>query len=85
MANLKAPKRGSFRASNCHRDRLRSARRPNAIAIRRDARRDEPMGSDRGRSSDIVRGWKDELLALLFACCHPALDDARARRSHWQR
>jgi RNA polymerase sigma-70 factor (ECF subfamily) len=23
---------------------------------------------------EVVRGWKDELLRLLFACCHPALE-----------
>jgi hypothetical protein len=23
---------------------------------------------------DVARGWKDELLAFLFACCHPALE-----------
>jgi RNA polymerase sigma-70 factor (ECF subfamily) len=27
---------------------------------------------------DIARGWKDELLALVFACCHPALDDGES-------
>ncbi|HEY4238931.1 MAG TPA: sigma-70 family RNA polymerase sigma factor [Kofleriaceae bacterium] len=26
----------------------------------------------------IGRGWKDELLALIFACCDPALDDGEA-------
>jgi hypothetical protein len=23
---------------------------------------------------DVLRGWKDDLLRLLFACCHPALE-----------
>ena len=23
---------------------------------------------------EIARGWKDDLLRLLFACCHPSLD-----------
>src|SRR5262249_14925902 len=27
---------------------------------------------------DIARGWKDELLALVFACCHPALDEGES-------
>ena len=25
-------------------------------------------------TQEIVDGWKDELLRLLFACCHPALE-----------
>jgi RNA polymerase sigma-70 factor (ECF subfamily) len=28
--------------------------------------------------ADIARGWKDELLALLFACCHPCLEPGEA-------
>lgn len=27
---------------------------------------------------DVARGWKDELLRLLFACCHPALDEGES-------
>jgi RNA polymerase sigma-70 factor (ECF subfamily) len=27
---------------------------------------------------EIVRGWKDELLRLLFACCHPSLDEGES-------
>ena len=27
---------------------------------------------------EIARGWKDELLRLLFACCHPALEEGES-------
>lgn len=27
---------------------------------------------------DVARGWKDELLRLLFACCHPTLDEGES-------
>jgi RNA polymerase sigma-70 factor (ECF subfamily) len=62
-------------AANAHRDRLRRARRE---------QRHEDALEALGQMSpwvrmaigepEIVRGWKDDLLRLLFACCHPALD-----------
>jgi RNA polymerase sigma-70 factor, ECF subfamily len=62
-------------ATNRHRDRLRRARR--------EARDQDALTALHGMSPwvrvamahlDVARGWKDELLGLLFACCHPALE-----------
>lgn len=66
-------------ASNCHRDRLRRAHR---VERDRDAVEMLAEMSPWVRIAlghpDIVRGWKDEMLALLFACCHPSLDDGES-------
>jgi RNA polymerase sigma-70 factor (ECF subfamily) len=62
-------------ATNAHRDRLRRARRQE---LREDALETLAQMSPWARSAigevEIARGWKDELLRLLFACCHPALE-----------
>ena len=62
-------------ASNCYRDRLRRAQRVerhrDAVAVLAEM---NPWIRIAVGHPDIARGWKDELLALVFACCHPALD-----------
>ena len=66
-------------AANCYRDRLRSARRE---ATREDVLSTLAEMSPWARialaDADVARGWKDELLMLLFACCHPALDSGES-------
>lgn len=66
-------------ANNCHRDRLRRAQRAcrhrDAVAVLGEM---SPWVRIALGEPDIVAGWKDELLALVFACCHPALDDGES-------
>lgn len=66
-------------ASNCHRDRLRRSQR---VERHRDAvaalGEMSPWVRIALGDADIARGWKDELLGLVFACCHPALDDGES-------
>lgn len=61
-------------ARNAHRDRARRARR--------EVLRGEPLEELAQMSPwvrmavgepEVARGWKDDLLRLLFACCHPSL------------
>jgi RNA polymerase sigma-70 factor (ECF subfamily) len=61
-------------AANSHRDRLRRGRRAkhHADAIATLAGM-SPWVQGAIASSEIARGWKDDLLRLVFACCHPAL------------
>ena len=75
-------------ATNAHRDRLRRRRHeqpPEGEAGARAGHADDGDALERlARMSpwvqgamnepEIARGWKDELLGLLFACCHPALE-----------
>ena len=62
-------------AANCHRDRLRRAKREvrdqDALTALHDM---SPWVRVAMADLDIARGWKDELLGLLFACCHPSLE-----------
>jgi RNA polymerase sigma-70 factor (ECF subfamily) len=62
-------------AMNCHRDRLRRERRQerhvDALAALADM---SPWVQSAMSSLEIARGWKDDLLRLLFACCHPSLE-----------
>src|SRR5262245_21227740 len=66
-------------ASNRYRDRLRRAQRAerhrDAVAVLAEM---SPWTRIAVGDSDIARGWKDELLALVFASCHPALDDGES-------
>jgi RNA polymerase sigma-70 factor (ECF subfamily) len=66
-------------AANAHRDRLRRARRrePHRYAIEQLALM-SPWARIALGEPDVARGWKDELLRLLFACCHPALDEGES-------
>ncbi len=61
-------------AANAHRDRLRRRKREqlHEDALERLAQM-SPWARVAIGDPDIARGWKDELLRLIFACCHPAL------------
>jgi RNA polymerase sigma-70 factor, ECF subfamily len=62
-------------AANSHRDRirrtLREARNVDAVAC---LARMSPWVRIAMGEHEIARVWKDDLLRLLFACCHPALE-----------
>lgn len=62
-------------AANCHRDRLRRGERDerhaDALAVLAEM---SPWVQGAIAAPEIARGWKDDLLRLLFACCHPALE-----------
>jgi RNA polymerase sigma-70 factor, ECF subfamily len=62
-------------AANAHRDRLRRRRRAerHADALTVLAAM-SPWVQGAVALPAIARGWKDDLLRLLFACCHPSLD-----------
>ncbi len=66
-------------AGNRYRDRLRHAQRAerhrDAVEVLAEM---SPWIRIALGDADIARGWKDELLALVFACCHPALDDGES-------
>jgi RNA polymerase sigma-70 factor (ECF subfamily) len=66
-------------AANAHRDRLRRRRReePREDALETLAQM-SPWVRIATAEPEVARGWKDELLRLLFACCHPALDDGES-------
>jgi RNA polymerase sigma-70 factor, ECF subfamily len=66
-------------AANAHRDRLRRLRReePREDVIEVLATLSPWIRMALG-DADVARGWKDELLALLFACCHPTLDEGES-------
>lgn len=61
-------------ATNVHRDRQRRGRfeRADVDALESLAQLSPWVRIAMG-SPEVHRGWKDELLRLLFACCHPAL------------
>jgi RNA polymerase sigma-70 factor (ECF subfamily) len=62
-------------ATNCHRDQLRRGQREGRHAGALAALAEMgPWVQGAIGSTEIARGWKDDLLRLLFACCHPALD-----------
>jgi RNA polymerase sigma-70 factor (ECF subfamily) len=62
-------------SANSHRDRIRRER---TAAAHQDAltklHEMSPWARIAISDPDVGRGWKDELLRLLFACCHPALE-----------
>lgn len=62
-------------AANRHRDRLRRGRREerhaDALATLAEM---SPWVQGAIATPEVARGWKDDLLRLLFACCHPSLD-----------
>jgi RNA polymerase sigma-70 factor (ECF subfamily) len=66
-------------AANSHRDRLRRSRKEehheDAVEVLAQL---SPWARIAVAEPDILRGWKDELLGLLFACCHPALEDGES-------
>jgi RNA polymerase sigma-70 factor (ECF subfamily) len=62
-------------AHNAHRDRVRRSGREDLHEDALDLlERMSPWVRIAVGEPDVVRGWKDELLRLLFACCHPVLE-----------
>jgi RNA polymerase sigma-70 factor (ECF subfamily) len=62
-------------AMNAHRDRLRRGKREERHADALAALADmSPWVQGAIGSPEVARGWKDDLLRLLFACCHPSLE-----------
>ena len=62
-------------AMNAHRDRLRRAKREGRHADALAALAEmSPWVQGAIATHEIARGWKDDLLRLLFACCHPSLE-----------
>lgn len=66
-------------AQNAHRDRQRRARRAESHgdAVEMLAQL-SPWARIAVCESDVLRGFQDELLRLLFACCHPALEEGES-------
>jgi RNA polymerase sigma-70 factor, ECF subfamily len=66
-------------ARNTHRDRTRRAAREELTGepLERLAQM-SPWVRVAVGDPEIVRAWKDDLLRLLFACCHPALEDGES-------
>jgi RNA polymerase sigma-70 factor (ECF subfamily) len=66
-------------AMNCHRDRIRrgarEAKKADALAALAEM---SPWVQGAIAAQEVARGWKDDLLRLLFACCHPALDTSES-------
>ncbi|WP_437526409.1 sigma-70 family RNA polymerase sigma factor [Sorangium sp. So ce726] len=66
-------------AANSYRDRVRRSRKEerheDAIVVLAQL---SPWARIAAAEPEILRGWKDELLRLLFACCHPALEDGES-------
>jgi RNA polymerase sigma-70 factor (ECF subfamily) len=66
-------------AQNAHRDRLRQSKRSekqgDALAKLAEL---SPWARIAVAEAEVLRGWKDDLLRLLFACCHPALEDGES-------
>lgn len=66
-------------AQNAHRDRQRRRRRtePHGDAVEVLAQL-SPWARIAVSEPEVLRGFKDDLLRLLFACCHPALEDGES-------
>lgn len=66
-------------AANAYRDRLRRSRReePHEDALDVLAQL-SPWARIALAEPEMLRGWKDDLLRLLFACCHPALEEGES-------
>lgn len=68
-------------SANAFRDRLRRASREDLYGDE-DALEALAQMSPWARIAlaehDVAPGWKDELLRLLFACCHPSLDEGES-------
>jgi RNA polymerase sigma-70 factor, ECF subfamily len=66
-------------AQNAHRDRQRRARRTESHGDGVEVlARLSPWARIAVSEPDVLRGFKDELLRLLFACCHPALEEGES-------
>jgi RNA polymerase sigma-70 factor (ECF subfamily) len=66
-------------AQNAHRDRRRRVRRTDshedAASVLAQL---SPWARIAVAEPEVLRGFKDDLLRLLFACCHPALEDGES-------
>ncbi len=66
-------------AANAFRDRARRRRREDLHGNALDTLSQmSPWVQVAVADAEVARGWKDELLRLLFACCHPALDEGES-------
>lgn len=66
-------------ATNAHRDRRRRAHTSESYGDATRALSELcPWARIAVAEPDVLRGWKDELLRLLFACCHPALEEGES-------
>lgn len=66
-------------AQNAHRDRLRRARRTDSHGDAVDVLAQlSPWTRIAVAEPEVLRGFKDDLLRLLIACCHPALEDGES-------
>lgn len=66
-------------AQNAHRDRRRRVRRTESHGDAADVLAQlSPWARIAVAEPEVLRGFKDELLRLLFACCHPALEDGES-------
>jgi RNA polymerase sigma-70 factor (ECF subfamily) len=66
-------------AQNAHRDRIRRASRTESHGDAVDLLAQlSPWARIAVAEPEVLRGWKDELLRLLFACCHPALEEGES-------
>ncbi|NUO53755.1 MAG: sigma-70 family RNA polymerase sigma factor [Polyangiaceae bacterium] len=66
-------------AQNAHRDRMRRAKRTESHGDAVDVLAElSPWARIAIAEPEVLRGWKDDLLRLLFACCHPALEDGES-------
>ncbi|HEY8946172.1 MAG TPA: sigma-70 family RNA polymerase sigma factor, partial [Polyangiaceae bacterium] len=66
-------------AQNAHRDRQRRTRRTDSRGDAVDVLAQlSPWARIAVAEPEVLRGFKDELLRLLFACCHPALEDGES-------
>ncbi len=66
-------------AQNAHRDRQRRTRRMESHGDAVDVLAQlSPWARIAVAEPEVLRGFKDELLRLLFACCHPALEDGES-------
>lgn len=66
-------------AQNAHRDRQRRAARTESHGEAVDVLAQlSPWARIAVAEPDVLRGFKDDLLRLLFACCHPALEEGES-------
>jgi RNA polymerase sigma-70 factor (ECF subfamily) len=61
-------------AKNAHRDRLRKGKWEAPQDALETLAQMSPWVQMAMSELGVAQGWKDELLQLLFACCHPALE-----------
>jgi RNA polymerase sigma-70 factor (ECF subfamily) len=66
-------------AQNAHRDRQRRARRIESHGDAVDVLAQlSPWARIAVAEPEVLRGFKDDLLRLLFACCHPVLEEGES-------